>query len=180
MGKILNKSKIYYAAGITRFYIPKGNRTILRNYIKKFRKLWDKRNILIIEGDKTRLGYRNKLFENSKSIKRIICPSENAFKVYKKIFKYVKKLNIDTDTLILISLGPTATVLTYDLIKSGKKNQVIDFGHFDIEYEYFLRKANRKIKIPYKYVNEVRGGRINIMPINDTKYLNQIIHYINK
>ena len=54
------------------------------------------------------------------------------------------------------------------------KNQVIDFGHFDIEYEYFLRKARKKIKIPNKYVNEVKGGKKNIVPINDSKYLNQI------
>ena len=80
--------------------------------------------------------------------------------------------------MILISLGPTATVLTYDLIESGIKNQVIDFGHFDIQYEYYLRNAPKKIIIPYKYVNEVRGGKRNIKPINDSKYFSQIIHHI--
>lgn len=178
LGKIMNKSKIYYDACITRFYDPKANKTYIKEYIKKFKKLWDKRNILIIEGDKTRLGFGNNLFNNAKSIKRIICPSENAFKINKKIFKFVRNLNIDKGTLILISLGPTATVLTYDLIESGIKNQVIDFGHFDIQYEYYLRNAPKKIIIPYKYVNEVRGGKRNIKPINDSKYFSQIIHHI--
>ena len=83
-------------------------------------------------------------------------------------------LNILTDTLILISLGPTATILVYDLIKFGFRNQVIDFGHFDIQYEYYLRNVTKKIKVPFKYVNEVRGGSENITPVTDVKYLNQI------
>ena len=81
--------------------------------------------------------------------------------------------------MILISLGPTATVLTYDIIKFGLRNQVIDFGHFDIQYEYFLRKAKKKIRIPYKYVEEVRKGKKNIIPITDAKYLEQIIYRID-
>ena len=178
LGKIISKSKLYYAAGITRFYIPTGNRTNMKNYIIKFKQLWNNRNILIIEGYKTRLGFGNDLFDNAKTIQRIICPFENAFKVYDKIFHYVKNLNITQNTLILISLGPTATALTYDIVKSGMKNQVIDFGHFDIEYEYYLRKAKKKIRIPNKYVNEVRGGKKKIKPIKDSKFLSQIIHQI--
>ena len=81
--------------------------------------------------------------------------------------------------MILVSLGQTATILIYDIIKYGLKNQIIDFGHFDLFYEFFLRNATRKIKIPYKYVNELREGRRNIIPITDAKYLNQIIHRIN-
>ena len=146
--------------------------------MNKFKKIWNNRNILIIEGEKTRLGYGNGLFNNSKSIKRIVCPIKSAFKVYDKILYYIRNLNIDKDTLILISLGPTATVLTYDIIKLGFRNQVIDFGHFDIQYEYFLRKVNKKIRIPYKYVNENPNGRKNIIPVTDVKYLNQIIYRI--
>ena len=178
LGNIINKSKIYYNAGITRFYNPRQKKSNIEKYILKFQKLWSNRNILIIEGDKTRLGFGNSLFNNSKSIQRIICPSENAFLVYNKILNFVTNLKIDRETLILISLGPTATALTYDIIKSGMKNQVIDFGHFDIQYEYFLRNAKKKIKIPNKYVNEVKGGKKNIIPITDSKYLNQIIYCI--
>ena len=144
----------------------------------QFKTIWNNRNILTIEGDKTRLGFQNNLFDNAKSIKRIICPAENAFKVYKKLFNYIINLNIDKDTLILISLGPTATILTYDIIKYGLKNQVIDFGHFDIQYEYYLRNAKKRIRLSNKYVNEARGGRKNINPMNDRKFLSQIIHRI--
>ena len=47
-----------------------------------------------------------------------------------------------TDSIILIALGPTATVLAYDLSKRGY--QAIDVGHIDIEYEWFLNNASKK------------------------------------
>ena len=145
----------------------------MKDYIIKFKTIWDKRNILIIEGEKTRMGIGNDLFNNSKSIKRIICPVVNAFSAYEKILKYIRLLKPNKEDLILISLGPTATALVYDLLYLG--NQIIDFGHFDINYEYYLRNATKKIKIPYKYVNEVPGGSKNITSIIDNNYYKQII-----
>lgn len=119
------------------------------------------------------MGIGNDLFNNSKSIKRIICPVVNGFSVYEKILKYIRLLKPNKEDLILISLGPTATALVYDLQNLG--NQIIDFGHFDINYEYYLRNATKKIKIPYKYVNEVPGGSENITSIVDNNYYKQII-----
>ena len=54
-------------------------------YIQKLKKIWEQKDILIIEGEKSRLGIGNDLFNNSKSIKRIICPIINAFNAYDKI-----------------------------------------------------------------------------------------------
>lgn len=173
--KVINKNKTYYYHGITRFYSP-SNRKYIKNYITRFKSIWNNRDILIIEGDKTRVGIGNDLFNNAKSIKRIICPNENAFNVYNKILDYMKNLTLDRNTLILISLGPTATVLAYDLIQFG--HQIIDFGHFDIQYEYYLRNATKDIKIPNKYVNEVPGGTLNINPISNKDYYRQIIKKI--
>ena len=152
------------------------NRSEILNYVNNFKIIWDNRNILIIEGEKTRLGIGNDLFDNAKKIERITCPAEHAFNSYEKILNYIKKLKLDKDTLILISLGPTATVLTYDICDMG--NQVIDFGHFDIEYELYLRNATEVIKIPNKYVNELNNGRNNISNITDKKYYDQIIYNI--
>ena len=60
------------------------------------------------------------------------------------------------NSLILIALGPTATVLAYDLCKLGY--QAIDVGHIDIEYEWLMMGAKHKVNITSKYVNEVIGG----------------------
>ena len=57
--------------------------------------------------------------------------------------------------IILIALGPTATVLAYEFCKNGY--QALDIGHMDVEYEWYLLKAKRKIDLQYKSVNEVSG-----------------------
>ena len=72
----------------------------------------------------------------------------------------------------MIALGSTATVLAFDLAKAGY--QSIDIGNIDIEYEWYLRGAIKKIKIPGKYTSEASGGRI-VDDVIDEKYASQII-----
>ena len=151
---LIDLNRKYYSSYISRFYIDIEDKSKVPEYIKKLKQIWEKRDILIIEGEKSRLGIGNDLFNNSKSIKRIICPAENAFNVYNKIFAEAKKF--DKSFLILLALGPTSTVLVYDLYNLGY--QAIDIGHIDIEYEWFLRNATKKIQINNKYVNEVYGN----------------------
>ena len=110
------------------------------------------------------------------SIQRIICPSENAFDEYDEIFE--KILEYGKNKLILLALGPTATVLAYDLYKVGYR--AIDIGHVDIEYEWFLRQVTEKVKIETKYVNEAKDGHDNIQDVNDEKYEREIIVRIEK
>ena len=135
--------------------------------------IWDKRDVVIIEGEQSRLGVGNNLFDNMKSIQRILCPTKNAFNKYNYILDEAKTLS--KDKLILIALGPTATVLAYDLNKLGY--QAIDVGHVDIEYEWFLMKATEKVKLQNKYVNEGKGN-INIIDEKDISYNEQIIKVI--
>ena len=137
---ILNKNKKYYSAFITRFYITHKDKSKVPQYIKKLKKIWEQRDVVIIEGEKSRLGVGNDLFDNIKSIQRILCPSVNAFFIYNKILK--ESLKIDKNKLILLALGPTAKVLAYDLYKAGY--HVVDVRHVDIEYEWYLRNAKKK------------------------------------
>jgi len=171
LAKIINKKKLYYSATISRFYVRYKDKTNIPNYIQKLKKIWDKRNILIIEGEKSRIGIGNDLFDNVKSIKRIICPFRNAFNVYNKILNEV--LKIKEKRLILIALGPTATILAYDLYKLGY--QSIDIGHMDIEYEWFLKNTTKKIQIKNKYVNEALGNRNIFTKVKDNNYYKEII-----
>ena len=168
---LIDLNRIYYSSFITRFYMDNKDKSKVPDYIKKLKLIWDKKDILIIEGEKSRLGIGNDLFNNSKSIKRILCPAENAFNVYDKIIEQAKK--IDKSVLILLALGPTSTVLAYDLYKLGY--QAIDAGHIDIEYEWFLRKATKRIPIINKYVNEVDENKYKFGYFNDTKYYKEII-----
>lgn len=69
-------------------------------------------------------------------------------------------------------MGPTATVLAFDLHKLGY--QAIDIGYADIEYEWFLRKATKKESILGKYTNEANGSLVIESKI-DESYSKQII-----
>ena len=169
--KLLSKTKQYYSAQISRFYMDYKDKNNAGKYVEKLKSLWDKKDVLIVEGEFSRLGVGNDLFNNMNSIQRIICPAENAFDIYDGILKEVLKYG--KNKLILLALGPTATVLAYDLYKAGY--WAVDIGHVDIEYEWFLRKATEKIKIETKYVNEAKDGEKDIQSINDKKYESEIV-----
>lgn len=172
---MLDRKRQYYSAQISRFYLDYKDKSNKAEYVKRIKKIWDNKDVVIIEGDKSRLGVGNDLFSNMRSIERIICPAEHAFAKYDEIME--EALKVSKDKLILLALGPTATVLAYDLYKAGYR--AIDIGHIDIEYEWFLRKATTKIKIENKYVTEIKEGRVNIADVNDKKYESEIIARIN-
>ena len=78
--------------------------------------------------------------------------------------------------MILITLGPTATILAYDLAMQGY--QAIDLGQVDNEYEWFLRHATERIVIEGKSVSELAWYRIPETQISDDKYETQIIAHV--
>lgn len=168
--KIIDMNKEYYDTQVTRLYIDIENKEKVLNRFEYIKELWKGRDVIIVEGEKSRLGIGNDLFNNSKSIERIICPSKDAFSKYTEILEEVKKQ--DKSKLILIALGPTATVLAYDLHLEGY--QAIDIGHIDIEYEWFLQGAKEKCPVQNKYIGEIDGGSY-VQTINDSTYDSQII-----
>lgn len=168
---LLSSTQIYGDAFITRPYLTYNNigRQKSGDIFRKLFLIWENQDIVVIEGSKSRLGVGNDLFAGAKSIKRILCPAENAFEKYEAIKEESMKLG--KDRLILVSLGPTAKVLAYDLFLAGY--HVIDIGHIDMEYEMFLRNSHTLVKVPYKYFNEI--GERNPEDCNDHLYLSQII-----
>lgn len=171
--KLLKRNKKYYDSFISRFYMEAKDKSKAKDIVLKWKKVWDRREIIIIEGLYSRLGVGNDLFNNAKSVQRVICPTKNAFEKYEEILKFFTKNNFK-NKLVLIALGPTATVLAYDLYLLGY--QSIDIGHIDIEYEWYLKNATEKIAISNKYVNEVNNSVDNIASLdNDYKYESEII-----
>ena len=116
--------------------------------------VWNDRDIVFIEGEKSRLGVGNDLFDNARSIRRILGPAKDAFERIDDIMQEACK--IEKSALFLIALGPAATVLAYDLFKAGY--QAIDVGHVDVEYEWWRMGARKKVKLENKYVNETAIG----------------------
>ena len=173
ISKIINKEKYYYSSQITRFYIDIEDKRICDKQIESFKSIWRNKNILVVEGEQTRMGVGNDLFKEAKLVKRIICPAKNAFDKYKEILNNCLKQS--KDNLVLIALGPTATVLAYDLSKQGY--HALDIGHIDIEYEWYLKRVKEKIKIEHKYVNEA-GGYSGSLQVEDNSYKKSIIKII--
>lgn len=167
----LQTAKVYGNTFMTRPYIDYADKSQAKQWFRLLKQLWHGRNIVFIEGEKSRLGIGNDLFNNVGSVQRILCPSTNAFSQYDRIFDEASKL--DREKLILIALGPTATVLAHDLCLAGY--QAIDVGHIDIEYEWFKIGAKHKVNIKSKYVNEVVGGD-SVVKIEEDIYQSQVIN----
>lgn len=167
---ILDMNKQYYDPEVTRPYMGNKNKSECGEIFEKFKKLFSGKNLIIVEGKFSRLGYNNDLFSRAKSIKRILCPAKNAFSKYNEILEECKQHS--KDNLFIIALGPTATVLAYDLAKSGYR--ALDLGHIDIEYEWFLQGATKKVPIKNKYVNEAKTGKIST-DLNDETYEKEIL-----
>ena len=171
LGRLLKKGKIYYNTWISRFYLRYVDKSRTDIFIEKLRLIWEQKRIVFVEGEKSRLGVGNDLFNNALSIKRVLCPAENAFDYYDEIIDEIKK-NVGMDELILIALGPTATAMAYDLHMEGY--QAIDIGHIDIEYEWYRMGATTKVPVKNKYTNEAVEGK-NVGEIFDAQYQSQII-----
>lgn len=155
---------------MTRTYIDWETDERAKKLFPMLRKLWDNEDVLFVEGEQTRLGVGNDLFDNAKSIQRVLAPATNAFFQYDAILETV--IHHGEGKLVILALGPTATILANDLHKNGIR--AMDLGHIDIEYEWYLRGVKRRIHIPGKYTNEAEGDS-SVGDCRDEKYLSQIV-----
>lgn len=170
--ELLDMNRTYYDTYVTRPYASyvDNNTEAPKQRFNKLKKIWQGKKLLIIEGEKTRMGVGNDLFDGALDIKRILGPAVDAFDRYDDILAEAKKQ--EKDRLVLIAMGATATVLAFDLAKEGF--QALDIGHIDIEYEWMLAGKGKKTAVKNKYNNEVAGGDI-VEDIKDPVYESQII-----
>lgn len=174
INRLLDKNKHYYYTDISRFYHSSEDGKRELEYVRQLKQIWDQREITIVEGEKTRMGVGNDLFDNAKRIRRILCPAENAFFHYDEIHAAILN-KVPRDELVILALGPTATILAYDLFREGY--QAVDLGHADISYEWYLRgvkNASERIAVPGKYTNEANGGSV-VEDNYNPQYQSQII-----
>ncbi len=174
---LLNSQYRYGNTSVTRPYHDYKGKQLSRGIFEKFKQLYQDRRVLIVEGSGTRLGLGNDLLDGALEVKRITTLNRNAFSVYDRLFETVLAQAASFD-LVLISLGPTATVLAYDLSQHGIR--CIDSGHVDIEYEWMLASATHKMKVEGKNVNEagVLLGEQNT--VEDTVYQQQILQHVGE
>ncbi len=167
--KYINTDMEYCTANLTRPYIRHKDRSECGKYFSMIKDIWKDKDVIVCEGEQTGVGVGNDLLDGCKSVRRVLCPSEDAFNKYDEILSRLKQE--PKDVLIILALGPTATVLAYDLAKEGY--QALDMGHFDIEYEWYRRNVSKREKIENKYTNEVEGGN-QTQNLVDNEYIKQI------
>lgn len=168
---LTRKDKIYYCTGMTRPYMDLKDKTQSPHYFELLKRIWKDKKVVIIEGEKSRLGVGNDLFDECHEIKRILCPATNAFDFYDDII--IKVSEFSKDYMILLALGPTATAMAYDLYKMGYR--AIDIGHVDIEYEWCRMGATEKVPVKDKYTNEAESiGGLDVGESENAVYHAQI------
>lgn len=130
----IQKDRTYIETSIFSHYNIKDCCEIVRN-------IWRGKDITVISGDRVFKDIKYNVFDCAKSIEYINAPTVDAFEKYDDILSKAKK--IDKDRIVCIILGPTATVLAYDLAKEGY--QALDLGHIVKAYNLFKLYGGEKI-----------------------------------
>jgi glycosyltransferase family protein len=137
-GKFLSlydKNKQYGSAFITR---PDAAPEIdCIEYYNLLKKIWLDRPVVVMHGSGTGFLKNKSLVENASSVDERIGPITDAFLYHKLLVKGLLDCS-DNDCAILISLGPEATVLAYDLAQAGR--QALDLGHLGMFYAHIHPK----------------------------------------
>ena len=168
--KYAGADKTYGNAFISRPYMCFREKEKAPFYFDLIKRLWEGQELVIIEGEKSRLGVGNDLFYKASGVSRILGPSSQAFARYDDLLTEAKKF--DGSRLFIIALGPTGSLLAADLSALGYR--ALDLGNIDIEYEWFLAGCKSKQAIKNKLVYEAMTGE-EIGPSYDKEYLSQIV-----
>lgn len=168
--QLIDRSYLYGSASFSRPYMAFKDSSKIGDYFEKMKKIWEDRDVLLVEGEKARLGVGNDLFDSAKSVKRILCPQSQCFDKYDEILNEIKKYS--TGHLILLSIGPSASIMPRDLTPLGY--QVLDIGNIDTEYEWFRAGTRERIAVKGKYFSEAQNSS-DLNCVEDKRYFDQIV-----
>lgn len=138
-----NPDRVYYSTFVSRCYYYAADRSGCGTQFAKIRKIWENRDVVVVEGEKTHNGVGNDLLDTARSVERIICPPSNAYGAIPAILDACTAY--DKDRLFLLSVGVAAKFLAVDLF--GRGYRVLDIGNLDMEYEWFVTRSPGKRKL---------------------------------
>jgi glycosyltransferase family protein len=147
--ELLNPTIVYPNAGISR--------QSSLDQIIKLSKAWENRNVIFVYGEKGRFVMGHPIFSKIKSYFEILAPAQNAWNMYDKIqIDVINQACKLDDPLILISLGPTASVLAYDLSNLGF--QSLDIGHITNVYDKLMGSGIKPEEISIENNVMIKGA----------------------
>lgn len=120
--KLFRTPKKYYSGNISGLLWADGEE--FEKNVALHKSIWEGRKVLFVVGKESRFFFSEELFDNVAQHEFLYAPARHAFAVYDEIMDSIKQY--EKDWLILMALGPTATVLGYDLTLEGY--QAIDIG----------------------------------------------------
>ena len=141
--KYCNPNRIYYTTFVSRCYYYAKDRSNCGRWFAKIRKIWENRDIVVVEGTKSHNGVGNDLLDSARSIERIICPPSDAYGALPEILEAC--MCYGRDRMFLLSVGVAAKFLAVELFRQGYR--VLDIGNLDMEYEWYVRRTPGKTAI---------------------------------
>ena len=79
--RLLEKNRVYYDAYVSRSYMMYKDKKKSKKIFELYKLLFKDRNIILVEGNYTRTGYNNNLFDSACSVRRILCPDSNCYNI---------------------------------------------------------------------------------------------------
>ncbi|CAM2065225.1 FkbM family methyltransferase [Sulfidibacter corallicola] len=149
-------SATWYSSFITR---PEGIVGLMSDdYFDRFKELWADKHLIFVGNMRhvrqpgwhlhflspTELEH-HELFDNAASVTVIPTPRKNAWDQYDALLSECReqaKNSADKDCLFLLSVGPTATVMAWDLARAGLR--AFDFGQLPMIYDLFRHGGQPK------------------------------------
>ena len=178
--RLLGTKRKYGEACITRFYLDYKKKDFdykLPNHILNMKKIWEKRNIIFVEGVHSKNGVGNDLYDNALSIRRILCPDKDSIEIVDKI-KYCILKHYKDDDLVLVSSGFAGSIICSELGATSNM-QCVDIGNLDVEYIWYLNICTKKAFIKGKNSAEAVDGENAIILDEDiNNYLSEIIERV--
>ena len=117
-----------------------------KEYWEKMRQIWDGRHVVLVQGKGRTFEHPPNLLSNALRVDKINTVRKDAFTWRYTIRKQIRTMLIE-NSLAVMSLGPTATVLAYDLACDGY--QALDHGHAGMFYSGIHPKSSNYNGTPY-------------------------------
>ena len=135
-----NKKRLYIATELTMGFpnhIKEKSEQEKLNYFEKIKTLFKDRKLVIISGSTVFNKIQYNVFEKAASRVHIFANSKNAWSQYEEILTKAK--TFPKDYTICAILGPTATILAWDLAQEGYT--AWDIGHMAKWYDAFMKEG---------------------------------------
>jgi glycosyltransferase family protein len=116
------------------YYNQSVTREVKLHHIERIKTIWDNRYVIFVVGKGSRFDVNHELFSDVSGTSVLFGLPVNAWDNYDELLQEViTEAGKHTTPLVICALGPTATVMAFDLSQKGI--QALDLGHLTNLYD---------------------------------------------